>query len=386
MTEPEAQQWMNYRRTHLAEMADWTPGFDMLNVSVSHADAANGSPKLGDKIARNPANHDDKWLVAKAYFEANFEAPAAPSQTRQPPPEQCRDIPGWPEYWASLDKDSQDKLTAAGLEGARAWFAIGAVWGARHMADTRQPVEGPTNYSTNLAPVYIAEQIFFHVLMHGGEGNPFRSIANKWFIDLAAPKIRELLTAAPQTRQSAEETPMKSNTETPTDEELRLANTPEGKLLTQVTRELTGDSELEMCSTCRMLTPRMIMRVSQEAMRRWASLQAPSPNDWIPVSEKLPEPVKEVLIIVLRHVWSNSGKTIVPADSWVQLGSLRPDKVWIDDDSTIGTADEKRASKIHQTEWREVTHWMPKPELPPSAYPSSPSLKGEHAIKRRQKW
>jgi hypothetical protein len=24
-------------------------------------------------IARNPANHDDKWLVAADYFAANFE-------------------------------------------------------------------------------------------------------------------------------------------------------------------------------------------------------------------------------------------------------------------------------------------------------------------------
>lgn len=39
----------------------------------SQADAANGSPKLGDKIARNPANHSDRWLVAEAYFKGNFE-------------------------------------------------------------------------------------------------------------------------------------------------------------------------------------------------------------------------------------------------------------------------------------------------------------------------
>jgi hypothetical protein len=68
-----------YRRTQIAEMADWEPGFDMHNVSVSAADANNGSPKTGDKIARNPANHDDRWLVAKAYFEANFEEEHGPS-------------------------------------------------------------------------------------------------------------------------------------------------------------------------------------------------------------------------------------------------------------------------------------------------------------------
>lgn len=62
-----------YRRTQIAEMADWAPGFDMHNVSISGVDAANGSPKPGDKIARNPANHSDRWLVAKDYFDANFE-------------------------------------------------------------------------------------------------------------------------------------------------------------------------------------------------------------------------------------------------------------------------------------------------------------------------
>lgn len=75
MTEPSGEAMTAYRqylRTQIAEMADWEPGFDMRNVSISNADTANGSPKLGDKIARNPANHDDKWLVAKAYFEANF--------------------------------------------------------------------------------------------------------------------------------------------------------------------------------------------------------------------------------------------------------------------------------------------------------------------------
>lgn len=66
--------YKQYRRTQIAEMADWEPGFDMCDVSVSVADASAGSPRAGDKIARNPANHDDRWLVAKAYFEANFQA------------------------------------------------------------------------------------------------------------------------------------------------------------------------------------------------------------------------------------------------------------------------------------------------------------------------
>lgn len=65
--------YKKYRRSQIAEMTDWTPDFDMKNVSVSVVDKQNGSPKSGDKIARNPKNHEDKWLVAAAYFTDNFE-------------------------------------------------------------------------------------------------------------------------------------------------------------------------------------------------------------------------------------------------------------------------------------------------------------------------
>jgi len=63
-----------YRRSAIAEMADWFPEFPMQGVSISEADKINGSPKAGDKIARNPKNHADQWLVAEAYFLDNFEA------------------------------------------------------------------------------------------------------------------------------------------------------------------------------------------------------------------------------------------------------------------------------------------------------------------------
>ena len=68
-----APDFKRYRRTQIAEMADWEPGFDMSAVSISDVDLRAGSPKVGDKIARNPANHDDQWLVAADYFAANFE-------------------------------------------------------------------------------------------------------------------------------------------------------------------------------------------------------------------------------------------------------------------------------------------------------------------------
>jgi hypothetical protein len=71
--QPTPGEFKQYRRTQIAEMADWYDGIDMSGVSISVPDLAAGSPRAGDKIARNPANHADKWLIAAAYFEANFE-------------------------------------------------------------------------------------------------------------------------------------------------------------------------------------------------------------------------------------------------------------------------------------------------------------------------
>lgn len=62
-----------YRRKQIAELAQWTPEFEMAGVSVSQEDTKNGSPKSGDMIARNPKNHADRWLVAAQYFSDNFE-------------------------------------------------------------------------------------------------------------------------------------------------------------------------------------------------------------------------------------------------------------------------------------------------------------------------
>jgi hypothetical protein len=66
-------QFNKYRRISIAEMTPWEPGYDMEDVSVSAPDQEAGSPKSGDMIARNPVNHADQWLVAEAYFAANFE-------------------------------------------------------------------------------------------------------------------------------------------------------------------------------------------------------------------------------------------------------------------------------------------------------------------------
>jgi hypothetical protein len=62
-----------YQRKQIAELRPYVPGELLSRVSISEADKAAGSPLPGDMIARNPKNHDDQWLVSKAYFRDNFE-------------------------------------------------------------------------------------------------------------------------------------------------------------------------------------------------------------------------------------------------------------------------------------------------------------------------
>lgn len=66
--------YKQYRRTNIAEMFPYNPHESLgSDVSISEVDRANGSPKEGDMIARNPDNHNDRWLIAEKYFKDNFE-------------------------------------------------------------------------------------------------------------------------------------------------------------------------------------------------------------------------------------------------------------------------------------------------------------------------
>lgn len=67
-----------YRRKGFSEMRPYVEGEILDGVSISEADKGNGSPMLGDMIARNPKNHADVWLVAKKYFEDNLELVESP--------------------------------------------------------------------------------------------------------------------------------------------------------------------------------------------------------------------------------------------------------------------------------------------------------------------
>ena len=74
-------EFKQYVRTNIAEMRPVCSdelsqdgiGYIDSAISISKADLEGGSPRIGDMIARNPANHDDQWLVAATYFSANFK-------------------------------------------------------------------------------------------------------------------------------------------------------------------------------------------------------------------------------------------------------------------------------------------------------------------------
>ncbi len=66
-------EFIQYRRKQIAELRPYVAGENLDHVSVAEVDRVAGSPKAGDMVARNPKNHADQWLVAKQYFEDNFE-------------------------------------------------------------------------------------------------------------------------------------------------------------------------------------------------------------------------------------------------------------------------------------------------------------------------
>lgn len=66
-------EFKKYRRVQEAELRPYIENEDMNSVTVSAEDTKNGSPREGDMIARNPANHKDQWLVNREYFTKNFE-------------------------------------------------------------------------------------------------------------------------------------------------------------------------------------------------------------------------------------------------------------------------------------------------------------------------
>lgn len=65
-------EFKQYKRKGASEMRPYVLNEDMTGISIAEADKT--LPTLeGGMIARNPKNHDDKWYVAKKYFDDNLE-------------------------------------------------------------------------------------------------------------------------------------------------------------------------------------------------------------------------------------------------------------------------------------------------------------------------
>jgi hypothetical protein len=64
---------MKYHKTGVIEAVEWSRWAIMDRISVSPHDRDNGSPKEGDWIAWAPGKPDDRWLISKEYFAANYE-------------------------------------------------------------------------------------------------------------------------------------------------------------------------------------------------------------------------------------------------------------------------------------------------------------------------
>lgn len=62
-------EWKKYRKKGLQEMRPYVPGEDLTGISVNKED----TPELGGMIARNSKNYEDKWYVAKKFFEEMYE-------------------------------------------------------------------------------------------------------------------------------------------------------------------------------------------------------------------------------------------------------------------------------------------------------------------------
>lgn len=66
VTSNDIQAFLNDKSLHSLRDTEF-------KVSISDVDKYNGSPRIGDMIARNPKNYNDQWLVAEQYFNDNFE-------------------------------------------------------------------------------------------------------------------------------------------------------------------------------------------------------------------------------------------------------------------------------------------------------------------------
>lgn len=58
-----------YRKKNVQPMRPYVEGEDLTGISVNKED----TPEIGGMIAINPKNREDRWYVAKKFFEDNYE-------------------------------------------------------------------------------------------------------------------------------------------------------------------------------------------------------------------------------------------------------------------------------------------------------------------------
>jgi hypothetical protein len=63
-------EYKEYKRKGLLEMRPYVKGEDQSKISIASVDDPETDMGM---VARNPMNWDDKWYVAKKYFEDNLE-------------------------------------------------------------------------------------------------------------------------------------------------------------------------------------------------------------------------------------------------------------------------------------------------------------------------
>jgi hypothetical protein len=73
-----SSEYTEYLRKQLVELRPYVDGEDMSGINVDEEDAAAGSPKVGDMIARN-LKKPEQWLVTAENFAKFYvEDPTAP--------------------------------------------------------------------------------------------------------------------------------------------------------------------------------------------------------------------------------------------------------------------------------------------------------------------
>ena len=66
-------EFKKYRAKKIIEIRPYVEDENITKIRLSSEDWFNGSPKLGDMIARDSERHSDQWLISKKTFDNDYE-------------------------------------------------------------------------------------------------------------------------------------------------------------------------------------------------------------------------------------------------------------------------------------------------------------------------